>query len=157
MYKYSKDGVSVLTVLDKRKQKMNGLFPIKVQVIHNRKQKYYSTGQEVSIRDWEVLPHTKNRHLSEVRRNIENSFSLIRQQVEFLSFQGEFHFDILNARLGRYSDFSVKVELYLGIKKRISLFIQNMLNSLPCIGGISLIQLLFSLPRNEVVYLYLNL
>ena len=107
MYKYSKDGVSVLTVLDKRKQKMNGLFPIKVQVIHNRKQKYYSTGQEVSIRDWEVLPHTKNRHLSEVRRNIENSFSLIRQQVEFLSFQGEFHFDILNARLGRYSDFSV--------------------------------------------------
>lgn len=44
MYKYSKDGVSVLTVLDKRKQKMNGLFPIKVQVIHNRRQKYYSTG-----------------------------------------------------------------------------------------------------------------
>ena len=31
MYKYSKDGVSVLTVLDKRKQKMNGLFPIKVE------------------------------------------------------------------------------------------------------------------------------
>lgn len=29
MYKYSKDGVSVLTVLDKRKQKMNGLFPNK--------------------------------------------------------------------------------------------------------------------------------
>ena len=107
MYKYSKDGVSVLTVLDKRKQKMNGLFPVKVQVIHNRKQKYYSTGQEVSIRDWEVLPYTKSRHLSEIRRNIENSFSLIRQQVEFLSFQGEFHFDILNARLGRYSDFSV--------------------------------------------------
>ena len=37
MYKYSKDGVSVLTVLDKRKQKKNGLFPIKVQVIYNRK------------------------------------------------------------------------------------------------------------------------
>lgn len=74
MYKYSKDGVSVLTVLDKRKQKMNGLFPVKVQVIHNRKQKYYSTGQEVSIRDWEVLPYTKSRHLSEIRRNIEIVF-----------------------------------------------------------------------------------
>lgn len=59
MYKYSKDGVSVLTVLDKRKQKMNGLFPVKVQVIHNRKQKYYSTGQEVSIRDWEVATYQK--------------------------------------------------------------------------------------------------
>lgn len=61
MYKYSKDGVSVLTVLDKRKQKMNGLFPIKVQVIHNRKQKYYSTGQEVSIRDWEVTEISSKR------------------------------------------------------------------------------------------------
>lgn len=107
MYKYSKDGVSVLTVLDKRKQKMNGLFPIKVQVIYSRKQKYYSTGQEISIKDWEALPHTKSRKLSEIRRNIENSFSLIKQQVETLSFQGEFHFDTLNARLGRYSELSV--------------------------------------------------
>jgi len=107
MYKYSKDGVSVLTVLDKRKQKKNGLFPIKVQVIYNRKQKYYSTGQEVSIKDWEMLPHTKKHKLSEIRRNIENSFSLIKRQVEILSFQGEFHFDTLNTRLGRYSELSV--------------------------------------------------
>ena len=56
MYKYSKDGVSVLTVLDKRKQKMNGLFPIKVQVIHNRKQKYYSTGQEVETGKYYHIP-----------------------------------------------------------------------------------------------------
>ena len=35
MYKYSKDGISVLTVLDKRKVKKSGLFPIKVQVIYN--------------------------------------------------------------------------------------------------------------------------
>ena len=107
MYKYSKDGVSVLTVLDKRKQKKNGLFPIKVQVIYNRKQKYYSSGQAVSIQDWERLPHAKSRQLSEIRRNIENSFSLIKLQVEILSFQGEFHFDTLNARLGKYSELSL--------------------------------------------------
>lgn len=107
MYKYSKDGVSVLTVLDKRKQKKNGLFPIKVQVIYKRKQKYYSTGQEVSVTDWEKLPYTRNHTLSEIRRNIENSFSLIKQQVEILSFQGEFHFDTLNARLGKYSELSL--------------------------------------------------
>lgn len=107
MYKYSKDGVSVLTVLDKRKQKKNGLFPIKVQVIYNRKQKYYSSGQAVSIQDWERLPHAKSRQLSEIRRNIKNSFSLIKLQVEILSFQGEFHFDTLNARLGKYSELSL--------------------------------------------------
>lgn len=107
MYKYAKDGVSVLTVLDKRKQKMNGLYPVKVQVIYNRKQKYYSTGQEMSIKDWEALPHARSRRLSEIRRNIENSFSLIKLQVETLTFQGEFSFDILNARLGKYSELSV--------------------------------------------------
>ena len=83
MYKYSKDGISVLTVLDKRKVKKSGLFPIKVQVIYNRKQKYYSTGQEVSIREWEQLPRSKTRKLSSIRH------------------------DILNARLGRYSGISV--------------------------------------------------
>ena len=90
MYKYSKDGISVLTVLDKRKVKKSGLFPIKVQVIYNRKQKYYSTGQEVSIREWEQLPRSKTRKLSSIRHNVENSFSLVRQQVETLAFRGEF-------------------------------------------------------------------
>lgn len=50
MYKYSKDGISVLSVLDARRAKKSGLFPVKIQVIHNRRQKYYSTGQELSRR-----------------------------------------------------------------------------------------------------------
>ncbi|AUI46471.1 hypothetical protein BUN20_07640 [Bacteroides fragilis] len=32
MSKYSKDGVSVLSVLDARKVKKSGLFPVKIQV-----------------------------------------------------------------------------------------------------------------------------
>ena len=46
MFKYSKDGVSVLTILDTRRAKINGLFPVKVQVVFRRKQKYYSTRSE---------------------------------------------------------------------------------------------------------------
>ena len=34
MYKYSKDGISVLSVLDARRAKKSGLFPVKIQVIH---------------------------------------------------------------------------------------------------------------------------
>ena len=55
MYKYSKDGISVLSVLDARRAKKSGLFPVKIQVIHNRRQKYYSTGQELSKEDWANL------------------------------------------------------------------------------------------------------
>ncbi|RHK76331.1 site-specific integrase, partial [Phocaeicola vulgatus] len=54
MFKYSKDGISVLSVLDARRAKKSGLFPVKIQVIHNRKQKYYSTGKELSKEDWEI-------------------------------------------------------------------------------------------------------
>lgn len=107
MYKYSKDGVSVVTVLDKRKVKKTGLYPVKVQVICNRKQKYYSTGMDLSIKEWDLLPHSKTRKLTSARYNLENSFSLIKNQVEQLVFRGEFSFDILNARLGRYSGISV--------------------------------------------------
>ena len=53
MFKYSKDGVSVLTILDIRRAKINGLFPVKVQVVFRRKQKYYSTGKELSKEDWD--------------------------------------------------------------------------------------------------------
>ena len=34
MFKYSKDGVSVLTILDTRRAKKSGQFPVKVQVVY---------------------------------------------------------------------------------------------------------------------------
>ena len=55
MFKYSKDGISVLTILDTRRAKKSGQFPVKVQVVYRRKQKYYSTGKEVSKEDWARL------------------------------------------------------------------------------------------------------
>ena len=53
MFKYSKDGISVLTILDTRRAKKSGQFPVKVQVVYRRKQKYYSTGKELSKEDWD--------------------------------------------------------------------------------------------------------
>ena len=74
MFKYSKDGVSVLTILDTRRAKINGLFPVKVQVVFRRKQKYYSTGKELSKEDWDRLLKAKSQLLMEVRTDIESSF-----------------------------------------------------------------------------------
>lgn len=84
MFKYSKDGVSVLTILDTRRAKINGLFPVKVQVVFRRKQKYYSTGKELSKEDWDRLLKAKSQLLMEVRTDIESSFSIIKQQVSEL-------------------------------------------------------------------------
>lgn len=103
MFKFAKDNVSVLTVLDTRRPKASGLYPIKVQVVHQRAQKYYNTGKELSPEDWERLPTTKNKELKEIRQSINHSFSLVRTQVEALIERGEFTFDTLNLRLGRSS------------------------------------------------------
>ena len=62
MFKYSKDGISVLSVLDARRAKKSGLFPVKIQVIYNRKQKYYSTGQELSKEDWANLAESNEQY-----------------------------------------------------------------------------------------------
>lgn len=78
MFKYSKDGISVLSVLDARRAKKSGLFPVKIQVIYNCKQKYYSTGQELSKEDWANLAE-----------------------------RGEFGFDLLSIRLGRCATVTV--------------------------------------------------
>lgn len=115
MFKYSKDGVSVLSVLDARRVKKSGLFPVKIQVIHNRRQKYYSTGKELSKEDWDNLSESKSRRLAEVRSSIENSFSIIKGQVEALAERGDFAFDLLSIRLGRCSTATVNA----AVKARI--------------------------------------
>ena len=89
MFKYSKDGISVLSVLDARRAKKSGLFPVKIQVIYNRKQKYYSTGQELSKEDWANLAESKSCRLPGIRSSVENSFSIIKSQVESLAERNE--------------------------------------------------------------------
>lgn len=103
MYKDSKDGITVLTVLDTRRPKQSGLFPVKVQVGYKRVQKYYTTGKELSVADWERLPVTKLTKLTEIRTSIKNSFDLIWKNVDDLAKEGTFTFDALNVRLSRSS------------------------------------------------------
>ncbi|GHU16527.1 integrase [Betaproteobacteria bacterium] len=101
MFKYSKDGVSVLTVQDTRKKKLSGLFPIKIQVVYNRVQRYYSTGKELSVEDWKILPNTKSTKLVTIRADIKNSFDKVQSAVHKFVEDGDFSFEALNAFLGK--------------------------------------------------------
>ena len=85
MFKFTKDRISVMTVLDKRRPKASGLYPVKVQVVYRRVQKYYLTGKELTEEEWQKLPETKSRRLLEIRESIENSFSLVKYNVEALA------------------------------------------------------------------------
>lgn len=143
MFKYSRDGVSVLTILDTRRAKKSGLFPVKVQVVFRRKQKYYSTGKELSKEDWERLLKAKSRLLTEIRTDIECSFSNIKQQVNELIQKGEFNIEMLNFRLGKQirdvnlrSAFNMKMqELKDNGQANTYLSYQSALKSLESFGG----------------------
>lgn len=101
MYKYAKDGVTVSSVLDTRRAKKNGLYPVKIQVAHKRIQKYYTTGKELMPAEWNKLPKAKSKKLLEIRQDISSSFDLIKKQVQEMTEKGLFSFEALNLRLGR--------------------------------------------------------
>lgn len=98
MYKFTKDGISVLIVLDRRRKKANGLYPVKIEVVHRRIQRYYPTGKDLSEAEWEALWRKRQRTM--VRASIENSFYIIKDRVEGLAEKGAFSFHALELRMG---------------------------------------------------------
>jgi integrase len=142
MYKYAKDGVSILTILDTRRPKQSGLYPVKVQVIYNRTQKYYSTGKELSSEDWAILPSTKSKKLLSVKDEIETSFDKVKNAVKRLSDEDKFSFEALNVQLGKgvvstiNEAFKMKIEL-LKSEERIGtkIFYECALHSIAGFAG----------------------
>lgn len=99
MYKFRRDGISVLVVMDRRRKKNNGLYPVKVEVVYRRIQKYFPTGKDVSVQEWEML--WKSKRLTEKAASIERTFNLIRNTVDKLADKGEFSFTLLEMHIGR--------------------------------------------------------
>ena len=80
MYRDSKDGITVLTILDTRRKKQRGLYPVKVQVLYKRIQKYYATGKELSVKDWDRLPETRASDLEMTRNSVKNSYRICSKE-----------------------------------------------------------------------------
>lgn len=101
MYKFNRDGVSVRSIVDKRRRKNNGLYPIKIEVIYKRRQKYYSTGQDTSPDEWEAMWRMNRMHDKLV--DVERIFHRARMAVEALTEKGRFCFAALDIRMGNVS------------------------------------------------------
>ncbi|WP_320052635.1 site-specific integrase [uncultured Acetobacteroides sp.] len=101
MFSYSKDGITVSSMLDPRKLNSRNEYPIKIRVNYKRQREYYSTGRSISKDEWEKLPQSKTTSAKKLKEEIESSFSLVRKNVEYMVERGEFSFDLLNLRLGR--------------------------------------------------------
>lgn len=100
MFKFSKDGITVAAILDIRRAKDNGLYPVRIRVTYQRKSQYYPTGKDLTPEQWDEMPTTRNRELKAIRESIGNSFDIVRENVENLAFSHRFSFDALNTLLG---------------------------------------------------------
>ena len=96
---YAKDGITVAPCIDTSHPKQNGMLPVKIRVTYARQRRYYPTGKDLTAEAWRMLPSTKNRQLVAVRKDIENSYTFIRNAVEELASTGNFSLDTLNSRL----------------------------------------------------------
>ncbi len=113
---YAKDGITVAAMLDTGHPKKNGLYPVRIRVTYARDRRYYPTGKDMTPEEWNVLPTSKARQAVAVRKDIENSYQIVRSAVEELASAGSFSLDALNGRLkGAASDtvntmFRAKIE-----------------------------------------------
>lgn len=98
--RYSKDGITVQTYFDVRTIKQDGKYPVKIKV-YQKVPRYYPTGISLTRKEWDELSTSKSRAYKEVRENIENSYSWIRDNVKALVELGMFSFELLNIRLGK--------------------------------------------------------
>lgn len=101
MHSYSKDGIVVKSMLDTRTPNAKGEYPVKIRVNHMRVRAYYPTGKNLTREEWDNLPNSKTATSKTLRASIENSFNLVRLNVDALAERGDFQFDTLNSRLGK--------------------------------------------------------
>ncbi len=104
---YQKDGISVIPVIDKRREYINPdqksggcLYRIRIRVVYQRKFWEFSTGKLITESDWiNKLEESKAPQMREIRKDLLSSFELIKKNVQELAETGNFSFDALNKRL----------------------------------------------------------
>ena len=103
MFIYQADGISMASILDKRRPCADGKFPIRIRVNWRKQQKYYSTGKTCLPETWEKLATAKSRPLLELKKEIQTSFSIIRDHVQQLREKDNFSMEALDRAILKIS------------------------------------------------------
>lgn len=142
MYSYSNNGITIASILDDRREMVDGVYPIKIRITYKRERKYYSTGKTLNKEDWEKLANTKSKTLIAIRVDIQNSFDKVKKIATELEFEDGFSFDALNSRLNKgISDtlnilFEHKIELLKdNAQIGTATYYQNVLTSIQKFNG----------------------
>lgn len=119
MFQYSILGVTINSILDKRRVLANDKYPVKIRITQNRAPQYYNTGISLSTTDWDRLPNAKSSSLQNDRKIIQVAFNHIANIVELLVKEDLFSFENLRIRLGKGIDSTLNVAYRAKIDKLI--------------------------------------
>lgn len=103
MYKEVVGQTTVMTVLDKRRKTRKGQYAVRVQVFNKGVQKYYKTGVELSLENWEKLAITKSSDLITKKKDIKEYYDMILKHTKDLVLNSSFSFEMLNIKIGKLS------------------------------------------------------
>jgi integrase/recombinase XerD len=100
-FDFSYEHVTGAALLETRRKKNNGLYPVTYRITYTRKQVRYKSGYDLKIKDWDGIESTKQKELLKKRDLIKAGLKRIEDEVENLVLKGDFTFDLLNRRLSR--------------------------------------------------------
>ena len=102
-------------VLDRRRKKINGMYPVKIEVVWRSRQKYFPTGVDMPEEVWSGLD--AKRRMTPEMTEIEESFNRIRNEVAEMLDNDTFSLNALAVRLGRSSGTNVNNAIRLEMDK----------------------------------------
>lgn len=142
MFNYANNGITVSSILDRRRATNDNLYPVKIRVTFQRVRKHYSTGKYIEQEVWEKLPESKSKKRQVLRSDIQNTFEIVKDTVQGLLHEGGFSFEALNSRLNKSSSDTLNAGFKLKIKSLLDneqvgthLFYQDAFKSVEKFGG----------------------
>lgn len=121
MFSYSKDGITVRSMLDTRKKNAEGKYHVKICVNYQRVREYFLTGKHLSKEEWESLTEQRSRNYKDIREDIQSSFEVVKANVESFAEKGDFSFHLLKTRMGK----NLGDTLNVAIQAKIDLLAEN--------------------------------
>ena len=102
--KYSRQGVTIVSIIDSSHPRKDGTYPIRIRVTYFGKHRYYPTGVSLGELEWDTLSNTRNRELVAARKDIEMAEQMVRETVNALIEDDMFSLETLDRLLRRKSD-----------------------------------------------------
>jgi len=101
MYISNTNNVAIESVIDLRRETKKGGYPVRIKVTFKGIRRHYPTGESLSEIEWKSLASSKTRSHKTAKEHIENTFNIVKANVELLTKENQFTFEALDTLMDR--------------------------------------------------------